>query len=104
EISRSGAFSTLAIRKVLNLVTDCRTGHRERAARDDRAALYVSVIARSEATKQSSFLCCSKAGLLRFARNDAAYRNLEMPDLVLAHHPGITLRVTSAGSRPPCPG
>src|SRR5215470_12557107 len=27
-------------------------------------------IARSKATKQSSFLCCSKAGLLRFARND----------------------------------
>jgi hypothetical protein len=34
-------------------------------------ALFTFVIARSEATKQSSFLCRGdKAGLLRFARND----------------------------------
>jgi hypothetical protein len=41
------------------------------ASRREIAELYPNVIARSEATKQSSFcLQLAKAGLLRFARND----------------------------------
>jgi len=41
------------------------------ASRREKADAYLAVIARSAATKQSSFLFLgAKAGLLRFARND----------------------------------